>query len=105
MPFIAAAKYTNYPEVVNPRTNNYEDRFQSYPWQGNDDFNFKEFRSNFVVRWEYMSGSTIILVWAHNQSDIIEEDGSFKFGRDIRRLFQAESDNIFLLKVNRWFDF
>lgn len=105
MPFIAAAKYTNYREVVNPKAEKYDDRFQSYPWGDNDDFNFKEFRSNFVVRWEYKPGSTIFLAWAHNQSEIIEEDGSFEMGRDIRRLIKSEQENVFLVKVNRWFDF
>lgn len=105
MPFIAAAKYTNYREVINPEAQKYEDRFQSYAWEDNDDFNFKEFRSNLVVRWEYKPGSTIFFVWTHNQSDVHEEDGSFQFGRDMRRLFNSESDNVFLVKVNWWFDF
>jgi len=105
MPFIAAAKYSDYREVINPRAKKYEDRFQSYPWDDNDDFNFKEFRSNFVIRWEYRPGSTIFFVWAHNQSDFLEEDGSFDLHRDLRRLLKIESENIFLVKVNRWFDF
>ncbi len=105
MPFIAAGRYANYREVVAPRAEKYDDRFQSYAWDGNDDFNFKEFRSNLVVRWEYRPGSTIFLVWAHNQSEVVEENGTFALGRDMRRLFRAKAENVFLIKVNRWFDF
>jgi hypothetical protein len=105
MPFIAAAKYSNYREVTNPRAENYDARFQSFSWQENEDFNFKEFRSNFVFRWEYRPGSTLFFVWAHNQSDFLEEDGSFQMRRDVYRLFNTKSDNIILVKFNRWFDF
>lgn len=105
MPFIAAGRYTDYREVIAPRAKNYDDRFQSYAWEGNDDFNFKEFRSNLVVRWEYRPGSTIFFVWAHNQSELVEENGTFALGRDVRRLFGAAAENVLLVKVNRWFDF
>jgi hypothetical protein len=105
MPFIAAAKYSSYREVINPRAENYDARFQSFSWQDNDDFNFKEFRSNFVVRWEYKPGSTFFFVWAHGQSEFLEEDGSFQMRRDVYRLFNTKSENIVLVKFNRWFDF
>ena len=105
MPFIAAARYSDYREVVNPRAKKYENRFQGYSWEDNNDFNFKEFRANFVVRWEYKPGSTLFLVWSHNQSDFLEEDGSFNVGRDLQKLVRAESENVFLIKANRWFDF
>lgn len=105
MPFIFSGTYSNYREVVNPRANNYYDRFQPYAWSGNDDFNFKEFRSNLVLRWEYRPGSTIFLVWSHDRSQTTEGEGSFDLIRDITRLFRAESENVFLVKINRWFDF
>jgi hypothetical protein len=105
MPFIAAGRYSDYREVIDPKAKKYNDRFQSFAWEDNDDFNFKEFRSSLVVRWEYRPGSTIFLVWAHSQSDVLEEDGSFKIRRDMRRLFNLQSENIFLVKFNRWFDF
>ena len=34
----------------------------------NPDFNFQEFRSNFVARWEYKTGSTLYFVWTNNRS-------------------------------------
>lgn len=105
MPFIAAGRYTDYREVIAPRARTYAERFQSYSWEGNDDFNFKEFRSNLVVRWEYRPGSTIFFVWAHNQSAVVEHDGTFALRRDVRRLFGAPAENVLLVKVNRWFDF
>jgi hypothetical protein len=33
----------------------------------NPDFKFQQLRSNFVVRWEYKTGSTLYFVWTHNR--------------------------------------
>jgi len=38
------------------------------------DFNFVQFRSNMVVRWEYRPGSELFLVWAQgNTADAFNE--------------------------------
>ena len=64
-----------------------------------DDFNYKQFSSNLVLRWEYDTGSTIYLVWSKGASHYIN-DGSFEPSRDVRTLFDATGDNVLLLKVN-----
>ncbi len=35
----------------------------------NPNFNFLQFRSNAVLRWEYKPGSALFLVWTQNSSD------------------------------------
>ncbi len=37
----------------------------------NPDFNFFQFRSNLVLRWEYMPGSQLYLVWAQDRTNFI----------------------------------
>jgi len=50
------------------------------------DFNFIQFRSNLVARWEYIPGSELFLVWAQ---------GTTSFGDSGDRLLPSLSDNLF----------
>ena len=60
-------------------------------------FNIVEYRSNFVVRWEYIPGSVLFLVWANNGS-ISNQDQNNSF-RDLSSQFNnLESTNTFLIK-------
>ncbi|MFQ5677736.1 MAG: DUF5916 domain-containing protein, partial [bacterium] len=68
----------------------------------NPNFNFRQFRSNLVVRWEYNPGSTLFLVWTQERTGD-DSRGEFSFRNDIDRLFETEATNIFLIKVSRWF--
>lgn len=63
------------------------------------DFNYKEFNSNLVVRWEYQTGSAIYLVWSRNMSQDLDI-GTFSYGRDMRELFRADAENVFMLKAS-----
>jgi hypothetical protein len=126
-PFVSAGKYTNFKRITDPRAGEYKDRFHTYTdeeityhedWEeysidenrdgsadysiGYPDFNFREFRSNLVIRWEYNPGSTLFLVWSQGRTGI-EETGNFNFGRDMRDLFNIHPHNVVLLKINKWF--
>jgi hypothetical protein len=70
---------------------------------GNPDFNFKSLRGNAVLRWEYLPGSTLFFVWTQEREDF-EGTGDFQFGRSMRRLLQAPSRNIFLVKATYWWN-
>lgn len=68
----------------------------------NPDFNFKSLRGTVVLRWEYLPGSTLYLVWTQNRADYAHP-GDFNFSRDLHDLFTALGDNIFLIKISyRW---
>ncbi|HDL18775.1 MAG TPA: hydrolase [Bacteroidetes bacterium] len=103
-PFFTAGSYSNFREVVNPREDRYDNRFQAYNYGGSPDFNFKQFRSNLVVRWEYSPGSILFLVWSQGRTSY-ENRGQFDFRRDFSTLFDVRSDNVFLLKINKWFSY
>jgi hypothetical protein len=68
---------------------------------GERDFNVRSLIGNAVLRWEYRPGSTIFLVWQRRQSNEVIR-GDFDFGRDLGALFDAPSDNRFIIKVNYW---
>jgi len=69
----------------------------------NPDFNFKSLRGNAVLRWEYLPGSTIYLVWTQNREDF-ENSGSFNLGNSMRRLTRGRPDNILMVKLSYWWN-
>jgi hypothetical protein len=68
---------------------------------GNTDFSFRQFRSNFVVRWEYRPGSTIYFVWENNRNS---RDSSYvpSFSDNLSELFGVVPTNIFMVKISYW---
>lgn len=88
-PFASVGKYSEFKTAAKTTADNYSERFMnihpalagdSYIYQTvnhitpssiadnfnftNPDFNFFQFRSNLVLRWEYKPGSQIYLVWS-----------------------------------------
>lgn len=126
-PFLSAGKYHDFMRVVDPRAKRYDDRFDHFGEVGTgrikrvDDnyevdidengsvdltfadpaFNFRELRSNVVLRWEYLQGSTLFLVYQHQRSDETLNGISVPF-RDLGDLWDADGTHTVLLKVNYW---
>lgn len=67
----------------------------------NLDFSFASLRGNAVLRWEYVTGSTLYLVWTQDRSDF-EQDGDFRLGHSLRQLGQAHGNHIFAVKLSYW---
>ena len=67
----------------------------------NPNFNFVSLRGNAVLRWEYMAGSTLYLVWTQSRADV-GPTGEFEFSNSFRNLMNIEPDNIFMLKITYW---
>ncbi|PLX08355.1 MAG: hypothetical protein C0598_12325 [Marinilabiliales bacterium] len=70
----------------------------------NPDFSFFEFRSNLVLRWEYIPGSTAYLVWSQGRTGD-HPDGRFSLNKNIERLSMLKASNTFLLKFSYRFSF
>jgi hypothetical protein len=126
-PFISAGKYKDFKRVTNPRADNFNGRFHTFTGNEvsldtdeneynfdenldgtsdytieNPNFNFRQFRSNMVVRWEYIPGSTLFLVWAQERTGFSDR-GDFSVRKDFDALFNVYPTNVFLVKFNRWF--
>jgi hypothetical protein len=67
------------------------------------DFNVKSLRGTAVLRWEYLPGSTMYLVWTHTRANY-DDPGIFRPGDDLSSLLGSVGDNILLLKVAYWID-
>jgi hypothetical protein len=68
----------------------------------NQDFSYKQFRSNAVLRWEYRPGSVLFVVWSQGRQHS-DETGDLNFSSDFGTLFGAASEDVFLVKVRHWF--
>jgi hypothetical protein len=70
-------------------------------YTGNPDFNFQEFRSNLVLRWEYKAGSTLYLVWSHNRSRY-ENQYNSKILDSFGGIEGLSPMNLFMVKLSYW---
>lgn len=127
-PFISRGRYSNFKHITNPLDRDFDDRITTYTDEqislnngtysvdenldgtpdfsfGNPNFSFVQFRSNLVLRWEYIPGSEIFLVWSQDisqsgdpQLDLLSSLGDTIFGGE-------KPTNIFLLKATYRFVF
>jgi len=120
-PFISSGDYYDFKELARPKSydftiygqgkstfdeeNDMADPDGSGPAPAfeinNPDFNYKSLRGNAVLRWEYQPGSTLYLVWTQSRENY-EEMGDFRFTNSMRRLWRADVDNIFMIKMSYW---
>lgn len=126
-PLFAVGAYTNFKEAARPSSLDYNDygkngstisydneeeqytvdpdgegSAESFTF-GNPDFNFKSLRGNVVLRWEVLPGSIFYFVWSHDQTNF-DNPGKFSLGNDFKNLWNAEGNDIFLVKFSYWFD-
>ena len=106
-PFISKGTFSNVRELsATPRAADYASRYQSYSdtaYTNNiGGFNFKQFRSNVVFRWEYRPGSTLFVVWSQGRRGSTGLEGTRSFSGDLNDLFNLRPDNSFLVKLSYW---
>jgi hypothetical protein len=105
-PFVSKGTYSDVREVADARATAYDDRYKPYgdPAVAGDPggFNFQQFRSNVVFRWEYRPGSTLFLVWSQGREGSATVQGDQSFRRDLGELFGRRADDTFLIKLSYW---
>ena len=108
-PFNTNGRYSNWKELNAPRADKYADRFKSYGSGAPefDGFNFRQFRSNTVLRYEYRPGSTLFMVWQQGRSNFLtpgdaEYQTNYRLSRDYDSPFRDHPNNTFLVKLSYW---
>ena len=120
-PFISRGTYKNFNYITNPIADDLYDRFHLFDnnqisFDGsnylidedidgtidyeisNPDFSFVQFRSNLVVRWEYIPGSEVFLVWS--QGNTGSQDPRRNLLRSLdKQILGERSENTFLIKA------
>jgi hypothetical protein len=125
MPFISAGKYNHFKYIDDPHAKHFEQRYAAFAESqisfnevdnqylvdenldsgtdytfDNPDFNVMDFNSNLVVRWEYLPGSTLYLVWTQQRSHY-ESNGRYEFSDDSKNLFcETYPHDVFLIKLS-----
>jgi hypothetical protein len=99
-PFIATGDYHDFSELARPRSGDYAP-FSDLNAVGNPDFDFHSVRGSAVVRWEFRPGSALYVVWNENRADTLGS-GDFHFRRDLRAIANAQSRDVFLVKLSYW---
>jgi len=119
-PYISAGGYSDFKELARAGTYDFIhygrdagtslDSIRVTPPNGkvrfafrNPDFNSKSLRGNAVLRWEYRPGSVLYFVWTQQRTDD-ETLGDLRFGPSTRRLFDAQANDIFLMKATYYLD-
>ena len=123
-PFITRPVYSNFGIVKDPLNKSYDARFSRFTSDqvkqttngnyavdenrdgatdytfNNPNFNFVQFRSNLVARWEYKPGSELYLVWSQgNTPDVGIESNAPLNNNLFTNLFDGQGRNIFLVKA------
>jgi hypothetical protein len=123
-PFITRPRYNNFGYVSSPLAKKYDDRFHVFTSNeisydnansqflvdetgdgitdysfSKPDFNFVQFRSNLVVRWEYKPGSELYLVWSQGNTPDAFGDLDTPLTKSLfGNAFADQAKNIFLIK-------
>lgn len=126
-PFISRGNYTDFKYITDAGAATFSDRFAAFAENqisyddenseyiidenadlqtdytfGNPNFDFIQFRSNLVYRWEYLPGSTLFLVWTQNNDffDSPLQPLEQPLIQDMsRHLFENTGRSIFLMKL------
>lgn len=102
-PFATRGNYSDWLQVADPRADQWRDRYT--PFNGGDPgaFDYKQYRSNTVVRWEYRPGSTLYFVWAQERT-LDEEDAARAraMPSGLAELRAGHPANVFLIKGSYW---
>jgi hypothetical protein len=127
-PFISAGAYDQFKRVTQPDAARYRERYHLFSTEelsydpasstytvtentgaksaysfSDPNYNFRQFRSNLVIRWEYLPGSTLYLVWSQGRTDTNTNCGTLSYGNDLKSLFSVRANNVFLIKLSYWF--
>ena len=96
--FLAKGYYENYRRLVG--TSDFVIA-PSGPELVGRDFNSQSMNSNLVLRWEYLPGSTLFLVWSHARSTGAPTPFT-SFSDDLSTTFRTAPANVILLKASYW---
>ena len=122
-PYASTGKFTDYRKVNVSRSENLQERYSPLFIDNNNDnqilvdednnmllefasenpdFDYQEFNSNFVLRWEYKTGSTFYFVWTNSISNYTSEYNPSVFD-SMKNISKGTSRNAFMVKFSYWF--
>ena len=129
-PFVSTGRYADLKRITSPRADAYRDRFRTFSAEeislaaaadeyrvdedrdgavdyafARPDFDYREFNSTLVLRWEYRPGSLLYVVWSQARLDEALRGGMPSFGRGLGQTFDVHPHDVFLVKLSKWVSF
>ncbi len=120
-PYASTGSYQNFREVVDASNRNLNERYGTLSKTilpdgryllenqngstytiSNPDFNYQEFSSNTVGRWEFRPGSTLYLVWTNTRSAYSDQIGQ-SIWKSFGSIWNVAPQNVFMIKFSYWF--
>jgi hypothetical protein len=104
-PFVSTGTYSDFRELSpSPDADRYDRRFNTFEpaADARRSFRVMQLRTNAVLRWEYLPGSTLFLVWTHGRQDDSGQRTDASWLTEYRDLFDLRPDNTFLIKLAYW---
>lgn len=104
-PFVSNGTYADRKEIRDARADSYANRFKPYGSGSGvfDGFNYRQFNSNAVLRYEYRPGSSLFMVWQQGRSSFLTPaDAEYQVGRDYGAALRDHPNNTFLVKLSYW---
>jgi len=120
-PYVSVGSYNNFRQVADGSARSFNDRYlllQVSPQANgrylvskngttlynikNPDFNYQEFRSNLVGRWEFRPGSTLYFVWTNTRAAYSSQIGQSVW-KSFGGIWNEKSENVFMIKLSYWF--
>jgi len=121
-PFISKGEYNQFKRISNPTASEFNDRFVAYDdtqidlinnqyeidenrdsqvdyYVRNPNFSVVQFRSNLVVRWEYLPGSEVYVVWSQDVAQLGNPQDKLVHSLNDAVFGDATPQNIFLIKA------
>jgi hypothetical protein len=102
-PYVSAGTYSQWRQLDAPRASSYADRFAEY---GDgaipSGFDYTQFNSDAVLRWEYNPGSVLFIVWQQGRTQNLVDNAPFDGPGDLHDMFTAHPGNTFLVKLSYW---
>ena len=104
-PFATRGNYSDWLQIANARADQWRDRYT--PYNGGDPgaFDFLQYRSNTVLRWEYRPGSVLYAVWAQERTQSFDGDQARAASGGLGQLRAAHPGNVFLIKGSYWISY
>lgn len=94
--FLAKGHYEGFRQLAGTSDFQQPDHYDRNP-----DFNTQSFNTNVVLRWEYLPGSTLFLVWSQERRGAAGEY-STTFPDNLDATFVVPPSNVVLLKLSYW---
>jgi hypothetical protein len=104
-PFATRGGYSDWMQVANARASQWTDRYRAFDNGDPGAFDFKQYRSNTVLRWEYRPGSALYVVWAQERTQSLEGNDARVAARGLDQLRRAHPGNVFLVKGSYWMSY